>query len=172
MVVHLGDYRPVLAGSDYLEIVHGKVAGKPGQPHLAHEKKYADLVRSLVVQGIVDTTHDVSGGGLAVALAEMSIAGGIGMAFDWVEVEPMLRGRRRDQALFGECGAHFVVAVPEERWDALQDALGGVPYDQIGRTGGDRLDIPGLLDVAVDELRAAHSRDLFERYAPEGGHLG
>ena len=172
VVVHLGDYRPTLAGSDYLEIVHGKVAGRPEVPRLAREKEYADLVRSLVAEGIVDTAHDVSGGGLAVALAEMSIAGGIGMAFDGVEVEPMLGGRRRDQALFGECGGHFVVAVPEERWDALQDALGGVPYDQIGRTGGDRLAISGLLDVAVDDLRAAHERDLFEQHAPEGGHLG
>ncbi len=172
MVVHLGDYRPTLAGSDYLEIVHGKVVGRPEAPRLSHEKEYADLVRLLVAEGIVDTAHDVSGGGLAVALAEMSVAGGIGMVVDRVEVEPMLRGRRRDEALFGECGAHFVVAVPEERWEDLQEALAGIPYDQIGRTGGDRFAIPGLLDLTVDDLRAAYDRDLFERHAPEGGHLG
>jgi len=75
-------------------------------------------------------------------------------------------------ALFGENGASFLVAVPEERWDDLQKALGGVPYDSIARVGGDGIKIDNLIDVGLDELREAYERDLFETHAPEGGHIG
>ena len=66
----------------------------------------------------------------------------------------------------------MLVAVPEERTGELEKTLGGVRYSRIGRTGGEGLAVPGMLDVSHDELRAAHERDLFERYAPEGGHVG
>jgi hypothetical protein len=64
------------------------------------------------------------------------------------------------------------VAVPEERLGALEAALAGVRYSRIGRTGGNRLVVAGLVDLGLGELREAYERDLFERHAPEGGHLG
>jgi phosphoribosylformylglycinamidine (FGAM) synthase-like enzyme len=161
-VVLIGRFRPSLAGSEYLEIVHGQVTGVPPEPDLAGEKECADLMRHLVAEGVVDTAHDLSGGGLAVALAEMALAGGIGMEFQEVEIEAMFSRRRQDVVLFGEMGECFLVAVPEEKWEELQRALGGtVPYDDTGRTGGDRLRITGLLDVGLTELREAYERDFF-----------
>jgi hypothetical protein len=50
--------------------------------------------------------------------------------------------------------------------------LEGVLYSRIGRTGGEGLKVSGLIDAGLDELREAYERDLFERHAPEGGHLG
>ncbi len=159
-----------LAGSEYLEIVQGEVAGSPQRPDLPTEKKYADLVRRLVANGIVDTAHDVSGGGQAVALAEMALAGGIGFEYGGeVEVEELLHDGRRDAALFGEGGATFLIAFPEERWDEVEEALGTtdssgvswVAYDRVGYTGGDRFKIYDLIDVGLDELGAAYEKDLF-----------
>jgi phosphoribosylformylglycinamidine synthase len=165
-VVHIGGgFRPSLAGSEYLEIEHGAIAGAPPRPDLATEKECADVVRYLIAEGIVDTAHDLSGGGLAVALAEMALAGGIGMEFDRTEIEPLLGGRREDAVLFGETGPSFLIALPEERWEDFERALGGVPYevgyDDIGRTGGDQLEVAGLIDVKLEELREAYERDLF-----------
>ena len=60
----------------------------------------------------------------------------------------------------------FLVAVPEERWNDLQNALGGVAYDRVGITGGDRFKIGDLVE-SLQDLRKAYERDLFG--APGGG---
>ncbi|MBA2782273.1 MAG: phosphoribosylformylglycinamidine synthase II, partial [Rubrobacteraceae bacterium] len=163
----------LLAGSEYLEIIHGKIAGLPQRSDLAAEKKVADLVRELVRSGLVDTAHDISGGGEAVALAKMAIEGGIGFDYDGeVEIEDLRHELRGDVVLFGETNPDFIVAVPEVRWDDLQDALIGFAYDLVGTTGGDRFKIGDLIDVKLSEMREVYERDLFESHAPEGGRIG
>jgi phosphoribosylformylglycinamidine synthase II len=174
MVVVIGNRPGVsLAGSEYLEIIHGRVAGKPPEPDLAVEKKTADLVRNMIRSGLVDTAHDVSGGGELVALAEMALAGGLGIEYEEDKLERMIAGRvggRADVALFGEEPGGFVVAVSLERWDELQDALAEVPgYDQIGTVGGDRFKIGDLVDVSLQDLKGAYERDLFG--APGGAEI-
>jgi phosphoribosylformylglycinamidine synthase len=164
-LVLVGDFWPVLGGSDYLQIVHGRVAGAPPVPGLASEKAVSDAVRRAIAAGVVDTAHDLSGGGLAVALAEMAIYGGIG-----AEAQ-LLPGGRQEVTLFGEVGGCILVAVPEGRLGELDKHLDGVQYSRIGRVGGDRVKVAGLIDAGLDELEEAYERDLFERYAPEGGHL-
>lgn len=148
-----------LAGSEYLAVVRNEVAGLPPSPDLRAEKKHADLVRKLVSDGLVDTVHDVSGGGLLAALSEMSVASGIGFsAFE----SRILNGGRDDVALFGEGAATFVLAVPDDRWDEVQAALpGDTAWDEIGRTGGERFRVEDLINVSVDELRYAYDQDLF-----------
>jgi len=174
MVVVIGNRSSVsLAGSEYLEIIHGRVAGKPPEPDLAAEKKTADLVRNMIRSGLVDTAHDVSSGGELVALAEMALAGGLGIEYEEDKLERMIAGRvggRADVALFGEEPGGFVVAVSLERWDELQDALAEVPgYDQIGTVGGDRFTIGDLVDVSLQDLKGAYERDLFG--APGGAEI-
>jgi hypothetical protein len=64
--------------------------------------------------------------------------------------------------LFGEGSGGFIVAVPEERWAALQDALSKAPgYDQIGTVGGDSIRVGDAIDIGLEELREAYDRDLF-----------
>ena len=174
LVVVIGGGSPAsLDGSEYLEIIHGRVAGSPPQPDLGPAKESADLVRELVRSGLVDTAHDVSGGGEIVAVAEMALAGGLGIEYEEDGLERITGGRgRTDVALFGEGSGAFVVAVPEERWDELQDALVGFAYDVVGTTGGDRFEIGDLIDIELSALSEAYERDLFESYAPEGGHIG
>ena len=166
MVVMIGSGSPVhLTGSDYLEVFHGRVAGKPPEPDLGSEKKIADLVREMVRSGLVDTAHDISGGGEIVAVAEMALAGGLGIEYMEGEFERKTAGQggdRADVALFGEEYGAFIVAVPWERWEDLQDALGGdVGYDQIGTVGGDSVRVGDVIDVSLSALRDAYERDLF-----------
>ena len=165
VVLIVGKFRPVLGGSDYLEILHGRVAGTPPVPDLASEKAVADAVRRVISAGLVDTAHDLSAGGIAVALAEMVMYGGLG-----AEVQ-FLPGGRQDVTLFGETGGCILIAVPGEKIGELEEHFEGVRYSRIGHTGGERLKVAGLIDAGLDELEEAYERDLFERYAPEGGHL-
>jgi len=165
-----------LAGSSYLEIVHGRTAGMPMKPDLMAEKRASDLVRSMIRSGLIDTAHDLSEGGELAALAEMALAGGIGFEYDELELGAMHEYGRVLEILFGEDGARYLIAFPEERWDDVQDALGAtglwVAYDEVGRSGGDRFRVGRRIDLGLDELREAHERDLFEAHAPEGGHIG
>ena len=151
----------LLAGSEYLEIIHGRVAGTPPKPDLAAEKRVSDLVREMIRSGLIDTAHDLSGGGKLVALAEMAMAGGIGLRYDETEVEVLRKYGHRLEILFGEKGAGFLIAFPEEQWDEVQDALAGFAYDDIGYTGGARFIIEGLVDLSLDELIDAYENDLF-----------
>jgi phosphoribosylformylglycinamidine synthase II len=165
IVVAIGKgWRTSLAGSEYLEIVHGKAAGRPPEPDLAAEKEYSDLVRRLIADGLVDTAHDVSGGGEIVALTEMALAGGLGLHYEEVEAELLIGGEggsRVDVGLLGENGISFLIAVPEERWDELQRVLSDVPYDSIACVGGDHIKIGDLVDVRLQDLGKAYERDLF-----------
>jgi phosphoribosylformylglycinamidine synthase len=113
----------------------------------------------------LDTAHDISGGGEVVAVAEMALAGGLGMEYMEGGFERKVAGQgagRADVALFGEEPGAFLVTVPWERWAELQDALeGNVGYDRIGTVGGDSVKIPGYIDVSLTDLRKAHEGDLF-----------
>jgi phosphoribosylformylglycinamidine synthase len=150
-----------LAGSSYLEIVHVESRGKPIRFNLKEEKRCADLVRSMIQSGLVDTAHDISNGGEAVALSEMSLAGDIGFEYEQWEVEYMVKHRSLDRNLFGEEAGRFLVAVPDGRWDDLQEALVGVAYDEVGTTGGDRFRIGDFIDLSLEEMKEVYERDLF-----------
>ena len=177
MVVVIGSGKRVsLAGSDYLEIVHGRVTGRPPETDLVAEKKSADLVREMVRSGLVDTAHDLSGGGEIMAVAEMALAGGLGIEYLEGEFSRMTAGQgggRTDVALFGEESGAFVIAIPEERWEELQNALSGAAgYDHIGTVGGDSIKVGDAIDSKLSDLELAYERDLFEAHAPGGGHFG
>ncbi len=105
----------------------------------------ADLVRSLVREGGVDGVHDVSTGGLGVALAELVCRSGLGLVADAVPSAAHL---------FAEGAPRVVVALDPAAADELvaRAAAAGVPAARIGTAGGDRLAITGLVDLSVDEV--------------------
>ncbi len=139
-----------LGGSEYLELVHGLVAGRP-YIHLGVELAVQRACRRAVRAGLLKSAHDCSDGGLAVALAECCIGGGVGF-----------RGAgapsgRRDAALFGERQSRIVVSLAPEAVGAFgricreEDA----PWTRLGTVGGTRLSASGLIDLPVEELTSA-----------------
>jgi phosphoribosylformylglycinamidine synthase subunit PurL len=139
-----------LDGSEYLELVHGVVAGKP-VIDLDLEKKAQQCCLFLIRSGVIKSAHDCSDGGLAVALAECCILGGIGIEAGW-----NIRDRL-DAALFGEEPSRFVVSVAPAKAARLkkESARRGVRLVRLGEVGGTRLVIEGLVNARLDDLRTA-----------------
>ena len=168
------DERLGLAGSSFLQVCHGLCTGRPPQTDLALEQRVQKAVRSGIRAGQITAAHDVSDGGLLVAVAEMAIAAGCG-----VQLSVPSAGRL-ERLLFAEGGARVVVSVPEDSWPALQAALqqAGCPLQALGRVQADpqlqlRIGDQDLLDVAIDALAHAHQQGLPRRLEqPALGHNG
>ena len=112
----IGRYRAAdLAGSEYLDLVHGMVRGRPSID-LRREKQVQELCRSAISAGVVASAHDCSDGGLAVALAESSILGGVG--FQGNDLIARL-STSWDAALFGERQSRIVVSLAPSQWPEL-----------------------------------------------------
>ena len=88
----IGETAGWLGQSVYLSVIAGREEGAPPPVDLAIERRNGDFVRGLILSGTVDTVHDLSDGGLAVALAEMAMAGGIGLVVDapWPKADPAM----------------------------------------------------------------------------------
>ena len=144
-----------LAGSEYLQRVHGRVEGSP-KIDIFLEKRVQQTCRDAIEQGLVTSAHDCSEGGLAVALAECSIQGGIGFTGDFSVAD------RWDVTLFGERQSRIVVGLPEDRWDALVGlaADSGVPVAKLGYTGGGRFRLNGQIDLPVSEIAGVWNNGL------------
>ena len=147
----LGADASALAGSEYLEIMHGPVAGMPALD-LGKEAALQRACRSLVSEGVIRSAHDCSEGGLAVALAESCIAGGLGIRCD-ADTAPDCRW---DALLFGETQSRIVVSLPPERMDALERlcAAAGVGWTALGKVAESRFTIGSLIDAPMSELEA------------------
>ncbi|MCH9038160.1 MAG: phosphoribosylformylglycinamidine synthase II, partial [Chloroflexi bacterium] len=137
-----------LAGSEYLELVHGLVAGQPALD-LVLEASLQKACRRLVSDGVARSAHDCSDGGLAVTLAESCIAGDVGLT-----VDAEFSGRW-DAALFGETQSRIVVSLAPADLARLERICSdeGVPWVELGTTGGDSLGIAGLMESPLAEMR-------------------
>ena len=120
---------------------------------LADEIKAGNLVRSLIREGKVRAVHDISDGGLLVAVAEMALAGNIG-----VQLYPYEGRLPAHAAWFGEDQGRYVLeATPELAEDITERArLLALPVRVVGRVGGDSLNLKGEAALRLADLRAAH----------------
>ena len=149
-VVLLGRSEAELGGSLWAHVTHGHLGGRPPAVDLDAERALADGARRRR-RGLLDAAHDLSDGGLALALAECCLAGGHG-ASRWS------CRRTRSPALFSESAARAVVAVrpgAEAEFAALCQQH-GVPATVLGQTGGASLEVTGSFSIGLDELAAAH----------------
>jgi phosphoribosylformylglycinamidine synthase subunit PurL len=142
-----------LGQSLYLRDIFGRREGRPPLVDLLHERKVGDLVRILIRDGIATAVHDVSDGGLAVALAEMAIASGIGATVN------QLDGGDPIPLFFGEDQGRYVVTIDPAKLDHFYEDIypyAGVFVPWIGTTGGDALTLGEARPIAVSELKAVH----------------
>ena len=147
-----------LGRSAWLATILGRDEGAPPPVDLAAERRHGAFVASLIRAGRLGAVHDISDGGLAIALAEMAMAGGMG-----VKVEAGAVVGLAHAFFFGEDQARYVVtARPEEGAALLAEAReAGVPAAQLGTTGGSTLDLPGETPIAIGALAKA-----FESWFP------
>ncbi|HET7523468.1 MAG TPA: phosphoribosylformylglycinamidine synthase subunit PurL [Acidimicrobiales bacterium] len=138
-----------IAGSMWAVQRHGHRGGRlPGIDFALHGRLLALVAGVAGAQGLADGIHDVSAGGLAVALAEMAVRSGVGFR---------VSGFTDHVALFGEGPSRAVLSVPNAALERVLDLArsGDVPARVIGEAGGDRIVFDGLLDVGVQETAAA-----------------
>jgi phosphoribosylformylglycinamidine synthase len=140
-----------LGGSEWAAVVHPLKGGMPPTADLDAAKRLHEFVRELVAGDSVSGVHDCSDGGLAVALAEMAIAGNCGF-----EVRPA-PGLPNAAWCFSESASRVVVSVDPRPLPHIlrRAAQAGIPAIDIGSAGGDRLIARGAFDVPLVE--AAHA---------------
>ncbi len=144
--------RSHLGKSLWLREVKGQDGGRTPPTDPTIERNAGEIIRELIADGLVNAVHDLSDGGLAVALAEMALAGGIGAS-----VEPN-DAYTPVQWWFGEDQGRYVVTVPDV--EALNETLANgtrnsetaqIGFQRMGQVGGNH-----LLDVSLTDLRAVH----------------
>ena len=150
-VILLGDTQGWLGSSVYLWLIENREEGAPPPIDLAVERRNGDLVRGLIKGGQVSAVHDLSDGGLGVALAEMAMARDVGVA-----VSALPDGVPAHAALFGEDQARYVVATSEPEAVLAAASEAGVPALAIGTTGGSALTLPGGEAISIADLKQAH----------------
>ncbi len=141
-----------LGQSVWLREIHGREDGTPPPVDLDHEKRIGDFVRGLIRDRLVSACHDLSDGGLAVALAEMAMASGIGATI------PGLQDADPAAVFFGEDQGRYLLTASRDLLEDLQDLAGeaGVFMPWIGTTGGSELKLGDSRAISVDDLRRAH----------------
>ncbi|MBE1236854.1 phosphoribosylformylglycinamidine synthase subunit PurL [Phaeovibrio sulfidiphilus] len=136
----------------YLREIVGREAGPPPVVDLAHERRVGDLVRALISEGVVTACHDLSDGGLLMGLADMALAGNMGVRIH-------LEGTPSAFALFGEDQGRYVLTVANEAeaTAVIERAVAtGVSVRKLGITGGTELMVNGEEGPTVAALREAH----------------
>jgi len=137
-----------LGGSEYLELIHGQVKGRPCID-LDLEERVQSVCLKLIRQGVVSSAHDCSDGGLAITLAECCLCGGLGFKGEKWQFEG-----RVDAALFGEVQSRIVVSVKPEKIKQLEALASAnrVPVARLGTVGGKRFTIAGYIDLPLEQI--------------------
>ena len=152
-----------MGGSHYYK-THGQLGANVPRLDLDLAPRIAQRISAAIAEGLVASCHDCSEGGLAVALAEMAFAGGLG-------VEATLRGlprsrdcSRTDAQLFSESNSRYVVEVAPENYDAFAKRMLNLPFGQVGKVSAEpRLVIEAedgrnVVDAEIDILKQAWQR--------------
>ncbi len=141
-----------LTGSLYARDIAGITEGPPPPVDLDAEKRNGTWLREQIQSGAISCCHDISDGGLAVAVGEMCLEGDVGARIGCPD------GIAPTSFLFGEDQARYLVAVPEEEVSALAMAAGeaGIPAFRTGTFAGSALTLEGLGAISIKALREGH----------------
>lgn len=147
----LGEDKEELGGSEYLKVIHNKVAGESPTINLDEEKKLQDALLDLIRKGLIKSAHDISEGGIVSALAECCIISQekqIGC-----EVEIPIKSRK-DFSLFSESQSRIIISVSKEKLLDLERELkiSSIKFTKLGFVSGSELKLKNLFEVSVKEL--------------------
>jgi phosphoribosylformylglycinamidine synthase len=148
----LGTTADDVGGSEYVKVVHGRVAGRPPRLDLAAEKALHELMAAAASARLLASAHDASDGGLAVALAECGLRAEAPGRGAMVDLPP---GLPAHVALFSESPSRMIVTTRDEAALRALAARHGVPVARLGVVAGDRLTIRLQGATVIDEPLAA-----------------
>ncbi|MCE3232239.1 MAG: phosphoribosylformylglycinamidine synthase [Rickettsiaceae bacterium] len=144
-IIVIGETKGHIGSSIYLREIEGSEAGSPPPVDLGAERKHGDFVRGLIAEGKVTACHDISDGGLYVAIAEMAMARGIGASLSINSSLPLF------SYLFGEDQGRYIVTT--ENPDAILNK--GIAAEVIGMTGSNKLSV-NCKEISISELKTQH----------------
>jgi phosphoribosylformylglycinamidine synthase len=148
-LVLLGETRGHLSQSAYAWELFANADGPPPPVDLAAERAAGELVRALHAERLITAAHDLSDGGLAIAAAEMALAGGTGVSLDaHATLAPAAW-------FFGEDQARYLLATTDAQALIARAQAAGVPARAVGRTGGEAVRL-GASEIGLTTLREAH----------------
>jgi len=156
----VGETKNELGGSHYYKINHQVGANVP-KLELETASKIAKKISAAIAQGLVVSCHDCSEGGLAVALAEMAFAGGLGIEADLRGLPKSDDCSRTDAQLFSESNSRYIVEVEPENYNAFAKLMLNLPFGQIGKVTEEKIllikteDGKAVIKADVDELKQA-----------------
>jgi phosphoribosylformylglycinamidine synthase len=158
-ILLVGETRGALGQSLYLRDICGREEGAPPPVDLAAERRNGDFVRALIGERIATAVHDLSDGGLLVALAEMAMASGIG-----AQLAAAPAGLAPHAFWFGEDQARYVVTVREDDAQKVitRAAAAGVAIGRLGHSGDAALTISGERSILIRSLT-----ERFENWLPD-----
>jgi phosphoribosylformylglycinamidine synthase len=152
-LVLVGTLKGHLGQSLWLREIAGREDGPPPPVDLAAERAVGDFIRAQIKAGAITACHDISDGGLLVAVAEMALAGDCGARLDRAP-----KGIEPHEFWFGEDQGCYVVAVLEPDAFFLEALVMDLPALRIGHSGGRDLKLDGVGPISLDVLRAEHDR--------------
>jgi phosphoribosylformylglycinamidine synthase subunit PurL len=144
----IGGEASTLGQSLYLREIHGLRAGDPPRVNLGRERRHGEFVRSLIERGLAKAVHDVSDGGLLVALVEMALAGNTGFVVP--SIDPV--------EAFGEDQGRYIVTCSTDDGAIIRREAEdlGIPYARGTHTGTDYVHFDKGWSIPLADLRAAH----------------
>ena len=149
-VILIGETKGWLGASVYLWLIENREEGAPPPVDLEIERRNGDFIRALIAKGGVSAVHDLSDGGLGVALAEMAMAGDLGVA-----LTALPEGVPAHAALFGEDQARYLVTAKDGEAVLAAARAAGIAARKLGTTGGSALTLPGGEAISVADLKEA-----------------
>ncbi|HMK53572.1 MAG TPA: phosphoribosylformylglycinamidine synthase subunit PurL [Methanobacteriaceae archaeon] len=167
-IILIGNTCPELDGSEYHKLVHQVVQGKAPKVDVELEYKSAQAILELITNdssGDITAVHDLSSGGLGVAVAEMALEGSLGAQINLSDV-PGDSKMTSSQILFSESHSRYLVTVKDAAKEKVLSTLNeiDVPAAAIGTVGGNSVVIQESdLNIPVKQLKKAHSR-VIEKY--------
>ncbi|MEX0894178.1 MAG: phosphoribosylformylglycinamidine synthase subunit PurL [Balneolaceae bacterium] len=159
IVYYLGAKRKGLGGTEFLKVVHGLTTGDAPEIDLKFEAHLQEKLLQAIREKRINAAHDVSDGGLATALAEMSIFSGLGAAVSVKELNGSYY-----EVMYSEAQSGVLITTPREDAGAFERFCTShdLPFREMGVVGGDRLEINEFVNLPVSELT-----DLYESAIPD-----
>jgi len=162
LIYLMGENKGEMGGSEYLHVIFDKLAGDAPSIDLDFEHKLQNVLLAVINDGLINSAHDTSEGGLAIALAEccfMNREKKIG-----ANVKISFNGVRPDFILFGEDQSRVIVSVNKENQAKFEKMANeeDIPISLLGKTGGEKLVINDLISESVEKLS-----EIYENVIPQ-----